>query len=373
MFSFFNGNLCSVFPKRLLVTWSTLLKAPYSSSSSSASSLLDRLVESLGLPLESADSICRKLRIDGTVPDAIERAGSVLGFLKSRGYDEARLAKLITKRPSLLLSNVESTLKPQMQFLRESGVSDLVLLSAMDVNPAVFNKSVDSFLKPQIDFLKKYLRSSDAFDTAVRRNLWLLTANHGRNLGPNIKLLMSEGVSIDDISLLMIRQRRALMHKVDRIASVVESVKRLGFEPGGSMNFVNAVRVMLSMKESSWHNKVEFLKSLGWCQEDIVSMFRRYPRFLTVSEDKVRRVVELIPREDIVVDPLSLTYSIDKRLQPRHNVIKVLLSVGLLEKDRRTVNLFKLPDELFLENHVTRQLDRVPHLMEIFRGSVTTP
>lgn len=365
----FNGNLYSVFPKRLLVTWSTLLQAPHSPSPS-PSLLLDRLVESLGLPLESAVSICKKLGIDGKVPDDVERASSVLGFLKSCGYDEARLAKLIAKRPSLLLSDVESTLKPQMQFLRESGVSGSVLLSAMAVNPAVFNKSVDSFLKPQIDFLKKYLRSSDAFDTAIRRNLWLLTANHRRNLGPNIKLLMSEGVSIDDISLLMIRQPRALTLKVDRIASVVESVKRFGFEPG-SMKFVKAVRVMLSMNESTWHNKVEFFKSLGWCQEDVVSMFMRYPRFLTVSEDKVRRVVELIAQEDIVFHPLSLTYSIDKRLQPRHNVIKVLLSEGLLEKDRRIINLFKLSDKLFLENHVMRHLDQVPRLMEIFRGSVT--
>ncbi|KAL3732524.1 hypothetical protein ACJRO7_029220 [Eucalyptus globulus] len=370
MLTFFYGNLHSLFPKRLLATWSgPLLKAPYSSPPPPL--LLDRLlVESLGLPLESAASICEKLGTDGKVPGDVERAGSVLGFLKSCGYDEARLAKLIAKRPSLLLSDVESTLGPQMRFLRESGVSDSVLLSAMAVNPAVFNKSVDSFLGPQIDFLKKYLRSADAFDTAIRRNLWLLTANHRRNLGPNIELLMSEGVSVDDISLLMIRQPRALMLKVDRIASIVESVKRLGFEPG-SMKFVKAVRVMSSMNESTWHGKVEFFKSLGWCQEDVVSMFMRYPRFLTVSEDKVRRVVELISREDIVFHPLSLTYSIDKRLRPRHNVIKVLLSEGLLEKDRRIINLFKLSDEVFLQNYVMRHLDLVPHLMDIFRGSVT--
>ncbi|XP_048134920.1 uncharacterized protein LOC125315056 [Rhodamnia argentea] len=367
MFKVSAKNLFLLSLKRFLGT-----SAALSCSSSSSLPLIDCLVKSLGLPLESALSVSQKL---GARRNGVERADSVIKFLRSCGFGKAQIVKLVINGPSLLLSNVESNLKPKLEYFRdEIGVSDSVLLGAIAGNSRFFGRSLDSYYKPQIDFLKKYLTTSNALDIAIKRCSWLLTVDRKYLLEPNIDLLMKEGVRFDDVGILMLYQPRTLVTKVEKMASAVKAVKRLGMEPS-SAKFIHCLRVMLSMNESTWHKKVDNFKSLGWSQEECWSMFVRRPSCLALSEEKIRRTVDFylntasIAREVIFGKPLLLQFSVDKRLRPRHGVITVLRSKGLLKKQNSIVKPFQLSEKMFLEKYVMKHLERVPHLMEMYRAS----
>ncbi|KAI6676017.1 hypothetical protein NL676_036813 [Syzygium grande] len=348
MFKFPAKSLFLFAPKRSLAT------------SSPPPPPVDRLVKSLGLPLESAASISRKL---GAHRNGAARADSVIGFLRSCGFGDAQIAKLVVNGPSLLLSSVESTLKPKLEYFRGIGVSDSVLLGTIAGNSRFFTRSLDSYYKRQVDFLRKYLRTSNELDIAIKRCSWLLTCNHKYALEPNIELLIREGVRSEDVSYLMVYQPRALVMNVEKMASVVESIKGLGMEPS-SANFIHGLRVMSSLKESTWHKKVENFKSLGWSQEECWSMFVRRPLCFALSEKKIRRTVDFylnnasIGREVIVGQPLLLQFSVDKRLWPRHRVVTVLRSKGLLKKQKSIVMPFKLSEKLFLEKYVMKHLEQ---------------
>ncbi|KAI3427791.1 uncharacterized protein J3R85_009002 [Psidium guajava] len=332
MFKVSAKNLFLFARKRFLATSAAILRTP-ESSSPSPPPLIDYLVKSLGLPLESAVSVSQKL---GAHRNAVEKADSVLRFLRSCGFGDAQMAKLVANRPSLLLSNVESNLKPKLEYFREIGVSVSVLLGAIAGNSGFFTRSLDSYYKPQIDFLKKYLRTSNALDVAIKRCSWLLTLHRKYVLEPNIDLLIREGVRFDDVGVLMLYQPWTLVMKVERMASVVRAVKGLGIEPC-SAKFIRCLRVMLSMKESTWRKKVENFKSLGWSQEECWSMFVRCPHCLAFSEEKIRRTVDFylntasIARGVVVGQPLLLQFSLDERLRPRHRVITVLRSEASLK------------------------------------------
>lgn len=104
-------------------------------------------------------------------------------------------------------------------------------------------------------------------------------------------------------------------------------------------------------------------------------MFARRPLCLALSRENIRRTVDFylntasIAREVIVGQPILLKYSVEKRLRPRHSVITVLQSKGLLKKRNSIVVPFKISEKSFLEKYVMKHLEQVPHLMEIYRAS----
>ncbi|KAK3422789.1 hypothetical protein EUGRSUZ_G03190, partial [Eucalyptus grandis] len=315
---------------RFLETSAALPKPPKSPPPPPPPPLVECLVKSLDLPVESAVSVSQKV---GAHRDGIKKADAVLRFLRSHGFGKAQMAKLVTNGPALLLSNVESNLKPKLEYFREIGLSESVLLGTIAGNSRFFGRSLDSYYKPQIDFLKKYLRTSSALDIAIKRCSWLLTVD-----------------------------RRTLVMKVEKMAAFVESVKGLGMEPS-SPKFIHGLRAMSSMTESTWNKKVENFKSLGWSQEDFLSMFVRHPHCLALSEKKIKRTLDFylntasIALEIIVRQPLLLQFSVDKRLRPRHNVITFLSSMGLLKGDKPVVTPFKLTEELFMKRYVMKHAE----------------
>uniref|UniRef100_A0A0A9E1J9 Uncharacterized protein n=1 Tax=Arundo donax TaxID=35708 RepID=A0A0A9E1J9_ARUDO len=64
----------------------------------------------------------------------------------------------------------------------------------------------------------------------------------------------------------------------------------------------------------------------------------RRPQILGLSEEQLRRKIEFfvtkvdLEPENILKRPILLTYSLEKRLVPRHCVAKVLEAKGLMKK-----------------------------------------
>jgi mTERF domain-containing protein len=65
-------------------------------------------------------------------------------------------------------------------------------------------------------------------------------------------------------------------------------------------------------------------------------------------------------------------YSTEKRLRPRYDVLKILKSKKLIEIGKKTNYLLTVSEKNFLENYVTKYADKVPGLLEVYRGTTKT-
>ncbi|KAJ9129241.1 hypothetical protein P3X46_033971 [Hevea brasiliensis] len=181
------------------------------------------------------------------------------------------------------------------------------------------------------------------------------------NLQPKFEYLMKNGFV-------------AIMQKKHRMVYAVNAVKNLGLQPTSRM-FVHAVRVMISMSESTWKKKIELLKSIGWSEEKILSAFVRDPLCLACSEEKIKNVMDFymntmkLEPHTIIAYPKFLTYAVDKRLRPRYDVLKVLESKKLIEGNRKIEWLFTITEKNFMKNYVNRYADEVPGLLEMYVGA----
>uniref|UniRef100_A0A6N2M6P7 Uncharacterized protein n=1 Tax=Salix viminalis TaxID=40686 RepID=A0A6N2M6P7_SALVM len=365
--------LLSLIQKRCLQTSSSSADAllpPTRTTNASSSTSFDVhfLMNSCGLSSKSALSVSHKLHLH---QNKLQNPQSVLLYLKSHEFDDTHIAQLIEKRPQILHSGVDDTLKPKFDFLVQNGFTGKLLPQLIASDPNILSAAVDSRLKPCFELLKSFLGSPDRIVVALKRAPFLMSFSFKGAVQPNIELLIKEGMAVDRVAKLLSLHARVILVKHDRMVYAVNALKNLGVEPKTPV-FLHAVKVMLSVSKSNWRKKIEFIKSIGWSEEEIIVAFKRYPYLLACSEEKIRKsldffvnTLKLEPRA-IITCPEYLSYSVDRRLRPRHNVLKVLLSKKLVKDEKIVQAVTRISDKDFLENYVTKYADKVTGLLEIY-------
>ncbi|WCJ39239.1 Mitochondrial transcription termination factor family protein [Euphorbia peplus] len=125
------------------------------------------------------------------------------------------------------------------------------------------------------------------------------------------------------------------------------------------------------MSESAWKKKIEVMKSIGFSDDNILKAFKAYPGFLCFSEDNTRKklnfyfnTMKLDPHV-IILNPALLGYSIEKRIRPRHHVLKVLKSKKLITGINEVQQLF-IREESFQDKFIYQFTNEVPALLEFY-------
>ncbi|KAG6791171.1 hypothetical protein POTOM_000283 [Populus tomentosa] len=368
-------NLLPLLQKRFLSTSSssTPTLSPLSTAPSS-SFTVDFLINSCGLPSKSALSVSQKLQL---VEKSIQKPQSVLEFLKAHGFKETQVVKLIEKRPVILRRGVDTNLKPKFEFLIANGFVGKLLPELITSNPNVLERALESNMKPCFEYFKSILGSNDMIVAASKRCAVFLTYDWKSIIQPNVELLIKEGVPEERVVKMIVAQPRIIYQRRDRMVYAVNAVKNLGLEPKAPM-FIYALRSMLSMNEFTWKKKIEVMKSFGWTEEEILQAFKQYPFQLSSSEEKMRKSMDFLlntikmERQAIMACPKFLMYSTEKRLRPRYDVLKILKSKKLIEIGKKTNYLLTVSEKNFLENYVTKYADKVPGLLEVYRGTTKT-
>ncbi|KAJ7009823.1 hypothetical protein NC653_000510 [Populus alba x Populus x berolinensis] len=348
-------NLLSLVQNRSLKT-STV--PPNTSSPSSFT--VQYLLSSPGLHLESVHSVSQKLRIDES---DLQNPHYVIGFLKAHDFKDAHIAKLIHKWPAVLHCKVEHNLKPKFEFFIENGFVGEILPELIVSNPDVLRRALDSRIIPCFELLKSVLGCSEKAASAFKRcSVSMMSA-----MEPNIDLLIKEGVPVDRIAKLIMLQPRTIQQKHQRMVYAVKALKDLEIDSKTTV-FIHALRVMLQMSESTWNKKVEVLKSLGWTEEEILQAFKRCPFCFTCSEEKIRSVVDFLVNtlkmelRTVIGRPEFLMLSVDKRIRPRYNVLKILESKKLVIGKKNMKQLLTMRENNFFQNYVIKYADKVPEM-----------
>lgn len=329
--------------------------------SSNASAVYERLLQKHGFSPAAASSIA------AAVPQwkTPEKCDSVLLYLKEVGFTRKQLEKSFTYLPRLLSANLEKTLMPKIKLFQDRGFSGEVIGAIISTDPRLLHRSASEKLIPRLDILRSLLRSDNEVALVLKKGKWMLSSDLENNLLPNVETLKSCGVSMDQIGTICRYAPRMLLNRPETVRKFVEQVDEMGVSRSSRM-FVYSVAAIGSLAEGKWEQKAQALRDIFECtEEDILRFMKHSPLVFVVSEDKMRKVKEIVVGSgkysvsSIIEWPKSLMYSIEQRYVPRFEVLKILESRLLLQEWPLLQSLCLMPDRVFHNKFVNPHFDEI--------------
>ncbi|KAM5563962.1 hypothetical protein ABKV19_018533 [Rosa sericea] len=338
--------------------------------SSSDDSTVSYLVNSCGLSPEAAIVASHKVKLQSLVkPD------SVLALLREYEFSETQISTLVRRRPHILVADAKKTLVPKLEFFCSIGISRLDLARTLVYNPVILMRSLKNSIIPCYTFLKSMLLSDVQVVNILKHMSWIFGENLSKNVIPNIEHVRELGIPHSCIARLLTYYAHIVLRKPEWFSQLVGEVKEMGFDPQ-KLIFVEAMHA-LAGKETTWNRCQEAYRKWGWSDEDILDAFRSYPQCMIKSQKKIMETMDFLVNkmgwqsQTIAKYSHVLDYSLEKRIIPRCLVVRVLLLKGLMKEDELSMNsLIATPEKYFLTVFVSRYLNQVPQLLNVYQGKV---
>ncbi|CAD6215237.1 unnamed protein product [Miscanthus lutarioriparius] len=201
----------------------------------------------------------------------------------------------------------------------------------------------------------------------------LLNVSLEKIIKPNIALFRQCGVR--DIAKVCLQNQWVLTFKPECVKEFMLRAEELGV-PAASPLFRQAVAIVVSVSSEKVAAKFEFFKrTLGCSDSEISIAVSKMPRILGLSDATLLRKIEFLVNEAemephyIVQRPILLAFSLEKRLVPRHHVLKVLQEKGLLNSNMNLFSLAHLTGEAFKLKFIGCHEDSVPGLADAYAAA----
>lgn len=295
---------------------------------------------------------------------APQQSDLVLSFLKESGFSKSHIEEVVKRVPTVLLANLENTIKPKIKIFRDLCFSPTDIADIISADPWILTRSADNRLVPSILVLKSIMGTNDNVARVLKISGWFLKHDLEKTMLPNIEFMKSCGISSSQIIKYVFNFPRFFLHKPKSIMDYVKRVDELGFDRKSKM-FLPAIRTLSAMTMENWELKLKVFLSLGFTEDDILAVFRRVPQVFAISERKIRGVTEVVLSHGnldisfVVNHPELLICSVERRLKPRLDVLKTLEKKNLLSKKPMLTTLFKISDKQFSKKYV------VPYIKEL--------
>ncbi|THU52155.1 hypothetical protein C4D60_Mb10t01010 [Musa balbisiana] len=286
------------------------------------------------------DRICEKV---------LSSSSPSIEFFKQSGWSDAQVMRLMQREPRFLHANVETILKPRMRSLQDMGFSDTEIVQLVSSCPNVL-KLRD--IQPRINFWRSLLGSNERLIKACRRNMCLLTSSLAQKIEPNVSLLRECGISEKFITWIVVALLSFFCRTNKCINESIKHVEELGVSCDCKM-FPHALVTVITLRRSRFDATFATLMSFGWSQPDSIAAFRRHPAIWNYSKKNLSDKMTFLMKEAgceptyIIDHPVLLTYSLEKRLRPRYEVMNFLDQNKLLDKGRNLLSVMLLSEEKF--------------------------
>ncbi|KAL6605918.1 hypothetical protein ACP70R_041571 [Stipagrostis hirtigluma subsp. patula] len=362
-----------------------LLLSTSASTSPAPFSLEDYLVAACGLAPAQARKVSKKAfdelsKLSGKPFEetrsrllSASNPDSVLALLSSIGLSRADVAAVVSADPLLLRSSVEK-IGPRLLALRDRvGLSDQQIARFLLVGSRPFRACRD--VGTNLEFFISQYCSFEEFLFVIKRSHGILFANLERVIKPNIAQLRQCGLSVREIVQVCSRNPRVLTYDPERVKKILLRVEELGV-PSTSRMFGLAVAVFACCGEEAVAAKIEFLERTLGCSKAMVSIaVSKKPTILGLSEGSLLRKIKFLMNqvgmkpECIVKRPEILTLSLEKRLVPRHCVMKVLEAKGWLNGNISFYTFANTGEKAFKLKFIEYYKDSVPGLEDVYAAA----
>ncbi|XP_062222000.1 transcription termination factor MTERF2, chloroplastic-like isoform X1 [Phragmites australis] len=297
---------------------------------------------------------------------------AVLAFLAGLGLSPKEVAAVVASNPRVLCARIDRSLAPISAELRALGLSPSQIARLARIASRYF--LCRSFVS-KVRFWLPLFGSPERLLQASDWNYWLLTSDLEKVVEPNVAFLKQCGLSAGDIAKLLVAAPRLVTMHPEYVQDAVRRATQLGVAPGSQM-FRHAISTAGCIGQEKVDAKVAVLKeTLGWSQEEVNLAVRKAPRILVASEERLRRNAEFLinevglPPQYIARRSVLLMYSLERRLVPRHLVVKALKERGLVDQDRCFFNAVAPNEEKFLEKFVVPYEESIPGLADAYESA----
>ncbi|KAL6861283.1 hypothetical protein ACP4OV_016983 [Aristida adscensionis] len=364
-----------------------LLPLSTTSTSSAPFSLEDYLVAACGLAPAEARRASKKAFAEASTRKPLEEQSrsvlhsaynpdAVLAALSSVGLSRADIAAVVAADPLLLRARAKN-IGPRLLALRDRlGLSPHQISRFLLVGCRAL-RSRDVI--PNLEFFISSYGSFEEFQAATRWSTGILTSRLDRVVKPNFELLLQCGLSVRDIawlsSVVSVGMRVILTLKPERLKEEIQRIEKLGV-PRGSQMFKHAVKVITNISKEKVAAKLEFLKrNLGCSEAEVAAAVSKVPYILGLSEQTILGKSQFLINE-VGMEPLYIlerphlfTLSLEKRLVPRHLVLKVLRAKGLLNSDMSFYTISLLGEGDFKWKFIDCHRDSVNGLADAYAAA----
>jgi len=300
-------------------------------------------------------------------PDAI------LALLSGVGLSRADIAAVVSADPLLLRASVKN-IAPRLVALRDRvGLSTPQIAGFLLVGSLALRKGD---VVPKLEFFISFYGSFQQVLVAAKKCKGLLTASLERVIKPNIALFRQWGVG--EIARLCLEKPWVLTFNRERVKEVLLLTEELGV-PTTSRMFRHAVAAVADISKEKVAAKLEFFKRTLCCSEsEVLIAVSKMPKILGLSDENIGRKIEFLINEAamepqyIVERPVLLSYSLEKRLVPRHYVLKVLQEKGLLNSNMSFYTLSVIGEETFKSKFINCHKDSAPGLADAYAAARTS-
>uniref|UniRef100_A0A2P2NYT3 Uncharacterized protein LOC8278951 n=1 Tax=Rhizophora mucronata TaxID=61149 RepID=A0A2P2NYT3_RHIMU len=344
-----------------------------SSAAAQSSFMASYLMDTLGFSPESALKASKYLHYDN--PD---KPNAVIAFLKSHGFSESQIRKIVKRAPLLLQSNPEKTLLPKLEFFYSKGVSKLDLAIIFSGYGSVLTRSLEKQIIPSFNFFREFLESDEKVIKFIKRFAAMITVNLERVVAPNLDVLREIGVPKSNLASILLCEPRLIFSSTKQLKENLEKVKKMGISPS-HFSFVLAASILGKLSKSNWVKKVDTYRKWGLSEEEVLAAFSKHPWFMMVSDDKIEAVMDVFVNQlgmdatDIAKGPYVFSMSLRKRIVPRAPVAQILISNGFLRKDFSLITFFGCNEKKFLEKYVFSYKGDALQLFNLYKEKLDLP
>ncbi|CAL5043699.1 unnamed protein product [Urochloa decumbens] len=347
------------------------------SASAAPSSLEDYLAAACGLAPAQACKIAKKALDEASKESkkafgdlsSWSRLGStsnpdaIIALLSGVGLSRADIAAIVAADPLLLRSLVKD-IGPRLLALRDClGLSAPQIVRFLLVGSRALRTC---HVLPNLQFLISFYGSFEQVLVAAKRNNALLKVSLERVIEPKIVLFRQFGVR--DAAQLCVNSPRLLTYNLERVKEFLLRAEELGV-PRTSRMFKYVVSLVVCNSKEKVAAKVDFFKrTLGYSESEVSIALSRNPAMLGFSDQNLTRKIEFLVNEVgmepryILGRPFLFNYSLEKRLAPRHCVMKVLRTKRLLSSNISFFTLARLGEKDFRLRFIDCHEDSVPGL-----------
>ncbi|XP_042013929.1 uncharacterized protein LOC121762189 [Salvia splendens] len=292
-----------------------------------------------------------------------QRADSVLSFLKENSFSTAQLQKLVIYDPRILGFTIEG-IKSRLKVFQDLGLSSEEIAKMISGYQKILHSSMTNKIIPNLLLLKGLVGSNDDVARLLKRCLWFVVTDLEKTLIPNVEIVKSCGIPMEHILHLVYAHPRGFLIKPDIMRKSVDKAIEIGV-PRTSIIFIYAVSVFSYTSQGMWEVKLETLRDLGFSDDEIFKMFRTQPHVFSASGNKLKSKVELLLAtgkynvSSIVAFPLALGFSVEKRIEPRIQILKLLESRNLIKKWPCLATVLRPSDAEFIEKFIRPYYDEI--------------
>ncbi|KAL6181797.1 hypothetical protein ACLB2K_048446 [Fragaria x ananassa] len=270
-----------------------------SNSSDPKSFTVSYLRKSCGLSLESAVSAAQKLQIEPKhSPD------SVLSLFKTHGLNQTQIRNIISKRPMLLLADLDGKIRPNLELLNSLGLSGTSLAQVILKEPTALENDAKSVL----ECFRSHGFSEEEILTLTMKLPTLYTYDAEKKIKPKLEFLKSVGFSELDIAKVVSSEPYILTRSLkNQIIPSIEILRRvLGSEEVVVKVVKRCYRILEKPLDKLLEQNIDALSSNGVPQSLISKLLVIHPAVLLLSPYQVSEGIAFV--KGLGFNPNSLKF-----------------------------------------------------------------